>query len=70
MMEKCIGMEVESCQIDSGYGRGWEVFNCFAPGTNKGGGDQNYHYSNCNNESMPVALNIACLKALNPEVVE
>ena len=63
-MEKCIGMTVSEMEIDSGYGRGWEVFNCFAPGTNKTGG-QDYKYTKANNESLAIAINTACVEALN-----
>lgn len=62
-MEKCIGATVAELEIDSGYGRGWEVYNVFAPGTNKNGG-QDYKYTKAENESLPRAINEACVEAL------
>lgn len=64
LMERCIGLTVAELEIDSGYGRGWEVYNTFAPGTNKDGGDQSYRYTKANDESLPRAIIKACVEAL------
>jgi len=57
LMEKCIAMDVEYMEIDSGYGRGWQVCNTIA-------GKQPYKYHKANNDSLPRAIIEACVAAL------
>ena len=64
LMEKCIGMEVESMDIDSGYGRGWEVYNCFSKETKFGGGDHCYKFTKASGVNLPRAIIEACVTAL------
>ena len=60
LMEKCIGMTLhEELEIDSGYSRGWEVYNCFAFGDG-----QPYKHTKANGESLPRAIIEACVEAL------
>ena len=63
-MEKCIGMTVSEMEIDSGYGRGWEVYNCFSTNSKSGGGDHCYKFTKANGESLPKAIILAALEAL------
>jgi len=65
LMEKCIGMAIEPLEIDSGYGRGWEVCNCFSVNSKFGGGDHCYKFCKAENESLPRAIIEACVEALD-----
>ena len=66
LMEKCIGMGIAGAEmsIESGYGRGWEVYNCFAKNSHSGGGDHDYRFTKAENESLPRAIIEPCTEAL------
>jgi len=56
-LEACIGATISETEIDSGYGRGWEVSNLFVPGTNVSGG-QDYKYVTVHGQgkSLPATI--------------